>query len=530
MKGPNRFDLFLAGLAPRYAMRRLAARQTLEAVNSGYSHYGANTYKKALRGWLYRGGSAKEDIEDNLDTLRQRSRDAYMGIPVATSAIKTLRTNVVAGGLMPTPQVDGAFLGLTPEATETLQADILREFGLWADQAESCDADGMDDFYQLQQLAFVGYLLNGDAFALLPMERPDLWRPYGLRVRVVEGDRVCSPDGHDWLEPCEVEGRQVQSIIQGVERDLSGRVTAYWVRSSHPLGTVETAGGPFWTRVAAAGDLSGRRNILHVVTRERAGQVRGVPLLAPVLETLRQMGKYSEAEINAAVIASLYTVFIQPPEPTTQPPGELLPKEQQIDREDPGTIELGPGAIVDLNPGETVQFAAPNHPNDTYAAFMDAMVKQAGGALEIPQELLDKKFSTSYSAARGALNEFWRTCEMLRDWFASDFCQPIYEEWLAEAVARGRIRAPGFFSDPARRRAYSRCSWSGPARTNLNPVDEVKAAVQRVNAGFSTAQEETAQMTGGNYANNVRQRAVEIQQMRRATGEEKEEDTHEQGT
>jgi hypothetical protein len=36
-----------------------------------------------MLGWYSGGGSAKEDIEDNLSTLRQRSRDLYMGVPIA---------------------------------------------------------------------------------------------------------------------------------------------------------------------------------------------------------------------------------------------------------------------------------------------------------------------------------------------------------------------------------------------------------------------------------------------------------------
>ena len=103
---------------------------------------------------------------------------------------------------------------------------------------------------------------------------------------------------------------------------------------------------------------------------------------------------------------------------------------------------------------------------------------------------------------------------MQRDWFADDFCQPIYEEWMAEAVARGRINAPGFVTDPARRKAYTACAWNGPARTNLNPVQEVEAAIKRVDACFSTASEETAQMTGGDYNRNIRQRAMEARRKR----------------
>lgn len=154
------------------------------------------------------------------------------------------------------------------------------------------------------------------------------------------------------------------------------------------------------------------------------------------------------------------------------------------------------------------------HPNTGYDAFTNALIRQIGAALEIPPEVLFKQFTTSYSAARGALNEFWRTCSMQRDWFTDDFCQPIYEEWFAEAVARGRIAAPGFFADPAIRKAYTACAWNGPARTNLNPVQEVDAAVKRVDAGFSTAQEETATMTGGDYNRNIRQRVIEAKRKR----------------
>ena len=81
-------------------------------------------------------------------------------------------------------------------------------------------------------------------------------------------------------------------------------------------------------------------------------------------------------------------------------------------------------------------------------------------------------------------------------------------------ISRGRISAPGYFSDPAIRKAYTACSWNGPARTNLNPVQEVTAAIKRVEACFSTAQEETAQMTGGDYNRNIKQRVMEAKRKR----------------
>ena len=76
-----------------------------------------------------------------------------MGIPLATGAIKTLRTNVVGSGLVPTPQVDADYLHLNEEQADRLQAQIVREFELWADST-LCDAAGMDNFWRLQTLAF----------------------------------------------------------------------------------------------------------------------------------------------------------------------------------------------------------------------------------------------------------------------------------------------------------------------------------------------------------------------------------------
>ena len=508
-------DRAVIAVAPVHAAKRAAARAALSVINSGYGNYGANLTKKSMRGWEFYGGSPKEDIEDNINVLRQRSRDAYMGIPTAAAALKTMRTNVIAGGLMPAPQIDGEYLGLSEEEMERLQAQIVREFSLWAD-TPVCDAERIDNFYQLQQLAFMGYLMNGDEIALLPMKR-QVGQPYDLRVQLVEADRVCSPDGFDRLMPCTVQGYKVHSIVQGVETDADGMVVAYWVCNHHPLGShsATDADGITWKRVEAYGAKTGRRNVLHVMNRERAGQRRGVPILAPVLESLKQLGRYTDAEITAAVISAMFTVFVKSQNPTEgRPFGEMIPAEELIDRGDENSIELGPGAIIDLNPGEEVQFADPKHPNTGYDAFTNATIRMIGAALEIPPEVMLKQFSTSYSAARGALNEFWRTCGMQRDWFADDFCQPVYEEWFTEAVARGRISAPGYFSDPAIRKAYTACSWNGPARTNLNPVQEVTAAIKRVEACFSTAQEETAQMTGGDYNRNIKQRVMEAKRKR----------------
>lgn len=59
-----------------------------------------------MKGFNAPSGSAHEDIDFNNYTMRQRARMLYMAAPIATSAIKTNRTNVVGVGLRLKSRID----------------------------------------------------------------------------------------------------------------------------------------------------------------------------------------------------------------------------------------------------------------------------------------------------------------------------------------------------------------------------------------------------------------------------------------
>jgi lambda family phage portal protein len=169
-----------------------------------------------------------------------------------------------------------------------------------------------------------------------------------------------------------------------------------------------------------------------------------------------------------------------------------------------------------LAPGEDVVIADAKRPASGFDPFVMSMTKQIGAALEIPFELLMKSFTASYSASRASLLEAWKAFKMRRTWFANDFCQPVYELWLAEAVARGRINAPGFFNDPTIKKAWCGAEWIGPAQGMLDPVKEVNAAILRTEHGFSTHERETTELTGGNWDDNIAQITRENELLRKA--------------
>ena len=495
-------DKAIAVVAPQTALKRTAARQKLQILNSGYSNYGASVVKKSLAGWLHAGGSSREDIEDNVSILRQRTRDLYMGVPIANGAVKTMRTNIVGRGLRLKPNIDAELLGVSPEERRTLEKQIEREWNIWAESTD-CDMARIDNFYELQQLAFLNWLISGDCLAVLPV-KPRLNQPYDLRVQLIEADRLCSPDNCDTID---------NKIVGGVEVDQSGEVVAYHIADHHPLSYAYA--DISWQRVEAFGKTTGRRNVLHLMNRERIGQRRGVPFLAPVIESLKQLGRYTDAELWAAGVSGIFTVFIEKADASSEDAiGSIIPEEVQVDAEDETTIELAPGAVIDLNEGEKAHDMNPGRPNANFGGFVEAICQQIGASLEIPYELLIKRFNSSYTASKGALEEAWKMFNMYRDWLATDFCQPVYEEWLTEAVAKGRIKAPGFFTDPVIRKAYCGAKWNGPAKGMLDPIKEATAAEKRVQNGFSTRSDETMQMTGTSYYNNIEQLKHEEKELR----------------
>lgn len=108
-------------------------RQQPRPVNKGYGDAGASWHKKATKGFRAMSGSPKEDIDANNYTLRQRARMLYMAAPIATSAIRTNRTNVVGIGLQLKSRIDREALGMTQEAADAWQAQAEREFALWSE-------------------------------------------------------------------------------------------------------------------------------------------------------------------------------------------------------------------------------------------------------------------------------------------------------------------------------------------------------------------------------------------------------------
>lgn len=488
---------------------------------SGYGETGASFSKRALKNFTPNSSSPNEDINKSNSVLRRRSRLLYMSSPIATAAIKTNRTKVVGVGLGLKSSINHDFLKMTPEAAKAWQRHTEAEFKLWASQKRNCDATGINDFASLQQLALSSQLMSGDVFALIKRVEPTKQNPYSLRIHLIEADRICTPTEYrqgalysinsvEGVVPDDKPGAG-NRIYDGVEIDKNGAIVAYYICDQYP--NELRMKNLKWTRVTAYGEQTGLPNILHISSSERPEQYRGVPYLAQVIEPLLQFRRYTESELMRALVQSFYTAWIT----TNSDDGAVNPLVNEATpeggaelSEDSNDYEMGPGTINFLSDGEDIKFGNPNVPTAGFEVFVKTYCKLIGAALELPYDVLIKEFNSSYSAARGALLEAYEAFKMRRVWFVNDFCKPIYEIWLAEAVALGRIKAPGFFDDPLIRSNWCNAEWIGPVQPSLDPIKEAKAAEKRIELGVDT-RERVARENGTDWEENAVQLKREAQ-------------------
>lgn len=492
---PNMLERVIAAISPETAARRAVARFQFEAISGAGGYVGGQRGRNSMHGWRTPQGSADDALVPDLDLIRARSRDLDRNAPLARGAMNTITSSVIGVGLVPKPRPNADILGLSADEVLAARKLMSAEWDFWANTT-ACDLRRTQNFAELQCVAFRSTLVAGDVFS--PMRYVN--RPgdiYSLRVQLVEGERVDNPLG-------KTDGQDLgggRRLIAGVEVDRDGAPVRYHFLKGYGAAdrSARVGGSGAHSVPIDAFHSDGRRKVLHVFAAHRAEQTRGEPILAPVIEALRQVSDYTDAELSAALVSALFTVFVtnQSGEGIAGAPtsggGSSAPAPSD------GSIGMQKGGVIELAPGDDIRIADPSRPNQAFDPFIQAILRQVGVALELPFELLIKHFTRSYSASRAALLEAWRVFRARRSWFASRFCQPYYEALLYEAVLQGRLDLPGFLDDPAKRRAWCLTTWRGPAPGQIDPDKEVTAADKRIKLRISTHERETAELTGEDW-------------------------------
>lgn len=438
----NWFDRALLTVAPRLHLRRVRARAAAELV---VRHYEAAAVGRRTQGWNRSSGDANAIHSGaTLGRIRDVARDLVRNNGLMASALRTIANHTVGWGIVAKPQ----------PANDRIAA-------LWRAWAETtaCDADGRDDLYGLQKLVIRGVAEGGEMLVRRRWRRPEDGLPIPLQLQVLE------PDFLDTSKTQVLPGGN--RIIQGVEFDALGRRAAYWLFSEHPGSSLTASTSSIFSpsrRVPAS-------EILHVYSRDRAGQVRAASWFAPLILTAKDLDEYGDAQLMKQKIAACLAVI------TSDVDGSAAPLGTADDTNSPGIDSLEPGAILNLPPGRNVDVVQPPSVGE-YGQFVSVEHRKLSKGLGLAYEDFTGDYSNvNFSSARMARLEHY---DNVYDWrwrlLIPQFCTPVWQ-WAMEAAAiMGAGESAGV-------------RWTAPPIPMIEPDKEGLAAMRNARAGLQTVPE-----------------------------------------
>ncbi len=384
------------------------------------------------------------------EVLRDRARDAIRKSPYATNAAASWVANAVGCGIKPSS------LHADPEVKNAIHAAWLE----WTDEA---DASGLTDLYGLQAVVARAMFEAGECIVRLRPRRVEDGLSVPLQLQAMDAEHLPLT-----LNTVTASGNVIRA---GIEFNGIGQRVAYHLYRNHP--------GDFYVGGASAMETVRvpAEQVLHLFQPIRPGQVRGVPHLASVLLKLYELDKFDDATLLKAQMSAMFAGLIRRPDAT----GAVV-NEQQAAESGVGEAALEAGTLQVLMPGEDVTFTDP--PNSTgYGEFMKVQLHAVAAGMGVTYEQLTGDLTgVNYSSIRAGLLEFRRKIEQFQhSVLVFQFCRPVFQRWLSDAVLSGRLSLPGFAKDP---RPYRAVKWIAPKWEWVDPLKDRKAEELAVDRGF----------------------------------------------
>lgn len=485
------------------------------AFMTGRGFDGAGADRQQTRAWSTAPLPSVNETASR-DRIAARARDLMRNSGVAAGAMRKTRAQTIGMGLSLRSKPEASTLGVEPTEALRFGRQIETVWRSWADDpGRQCDVKRRRTFGQLLRVLWSERFTTGENIAVLRW-RPDRGTKFATCVQDMDTDRLSNPN----------EKPDTDELTQGVEFNEDGEAMAYHFRDSHRNDFRWSSKRWSWTRVPRIGD-DGRRIVIHAFDEERAEQVRGVSPFAPILLAFRDLQRFTEAEIGAAVINATFAAFIKSgfdPAAVVEALGLDNPDVAAIGTSwhdsrmgiyGPGGLSVKDNKIPALAPGDEVEINNTTRQVGAFGAFKKAYLQDFATALGIPYMVLSEDWeSVSYSAARAALAETWRIVTEDRASFIADTVSPIFAEVITEAFYRGYLVEPDgwpdFEDEPG---AYLNANWTGPGRGYVDPLKEAQANELLRQMGVTTLDQICADQ-GRDWEDTLEQLAVEREKLR----------------
>lgn len=427
--------------------------------------FDAGKASRRLRGLTTSTVAINSQIRSYGKTVLARSRYLAANNPYAAAAKETFVSALVGAGIKPSSLVED------PNLKKAIQEAWLE----WTDEA---DADGLTDFYGMQAMIAAEMFEAGECFVRFRSRRPEDGFSVPLQLQILPAEMLDLADNRDLGN-----GRRVE---MGIEFDAIGRRTAYHFWRQHPGNDLTINSGATQKTVVPA------EEIMHLYRPIRAGQSRGIPHTLSGIVVAAIMDCYDDAELERKRVAALFGAFV------TRPAIEDSdhPLEDSIAAAAADGVSSGasmqPGAMIDLEAGEDVKFAAPADVGGSYEAFQYRNLLRMAAGFGVPYAAMTGDLrQTSYGSIRAGLVEFRRRVEAIQHHvMVFQFCRPAWKRWMDEAVLARVVQTHGMpvslVQYGAIPRTFQKVKWITPRWEWIDPLKDRQAEKLAVDAGFKS--------------------------------------------
>jgi lambda family phage portal protein len=497
------------GNAMRKANRRASASALGFAPGSDTVNRAASSTDQALAAWQ------PANVEPNYAhasyearAITDRARDLVANNAVAAAAVDRRVSMTVGLSLRYSARHElmAKRLNIAPDVASELASQIERAWESWAcDPLFRCDYERDQPFGGLVNLAERHHFVDGEALGVMRFDAAPDWQ-WRTSLQLVDPDRLGNP----------MERFNDPKLINGIETD-GRRAIAYHIREAHP-GDWRSLGQQFRYERVPVVEPHGRPKVLHLRTKLRAGQKRGLSRFASCMKLFKQVDKYAEAELDSALLNALFGGFIK----TTKTPGEAGESLGVTQLKELNAVRgawyngvnprLSNGARLPvLAPGDDFSLNATPRHVASFQGFLTTALQCAAAPLGLASSQLTMDFSkTNFSSWRGEMLQVWRDVLQGRELVTTQFANLVLLCVIEEGIDNGDIIVPDGCPD-----LYENLSgwlagrWIGPSRGTIDPGGEVDGAVKRMAAGLSTHEDEALELGGGDYQSIAGQLAWE---------------------
>lgn len=432
---------FLRVVAPGVALKRVQNQMAFDTLTKAKRRFDGAGQGRRFNNTGIMTGSQNSDINQNLITLRQRSRDAAKNNPYAKNGVRRIANNVIGTGILANPIA----------ANSTALKAAKKAWQGWADFTH-CDFDGLQNFYGIEHLVMKTVAKSGECYVRrIWKKKKKNQTGIPLKLQVLDPDFI----DHGKNSPYPLDNGEY--TVAGIQYNKDNERIAYWVFDRHP------------NEVYAESKPVPSDDIIHVFEVDDPGQMHGLPFASSILLRMQDFDDFEDAQLMKQKIAACFSAFV------TQSADSGLGGADA----DELTERVEPGIIQRLNPGEEVTFASPPVVEGFRDFSRQNLQGQAAGMGMSYESYSGDLSGVNFSSGRMGWLEFQRGVEILQwNMIIPMFLNKVWDWFIQAAYLSGAVRTMNIS-----------VTWTPPRREMIDPLKEIQAKIKQIRAGLISWQD-----------------------------------------